>query len=54
LKVKLKNCRQTSGDIAITFADASKAEQELGRKAGLGIEDMVKDAWRFEKNNLED
>jgi len=51
LKVKLKNCRQTSGDIAITFADASKAEQELGRKAGLGIEDI---AWRFEKNNLED
>lgn len=38
------------GDIATCFADASKAEKELGWKAELGIEDMVGDAWRFEKN----
>jgi UDP-glucose 4-epimerase len=39
------------GDIATCFADASKAERELGWKAELGIEDMVKDAWWFEQNN---
>jgi UDP-glucose 4-epimerase len=55
LKSKIKRLSERRpGDIAITFADASKAEQELGRNAGLGIEDMVRDAWRFEKNNLED
>lgn len=41
------------GDIATTFADASKAERELGWRAELGIEDMVRDAWRFERLNEE-
>ena len=36
------------GDIATCFADASKAEKELGWKAELTIEDMVRDAWKFE------
>jgi len=38
------------GDISISFADASKAENDLGWKAELGIEEMVRDSWRFEKN----
>lgn len=38
------------GDIATCFADVSKAEQELGWKAELGIEEMVRDAWKFEQN----
>jgi len=37
------------GDVAITFADASKAEKELGWKAELTIEDMVKNSWEYEK-----
>jgi len=40
------------GDIATCFADASKAEKELGWMAELTIEDMVRDAWRFEQNNI--
>lgn len=36
------------GDIAICFADTSKAYQELGWKAELGIEEMVRDSWKFE------
>lgn len=40
------------GDIAITYADPSKAEKELGWKAKKSIHDMVRDAWRFEKNNI--
>jgi len=39
------------GDIATCFADASKAKQELNWKAELGIEEMVRDAWKFEQNN---
>src|SRR6056297_2989932 len=39
------------GDIATCFADASKAERELNWKAELGIEEMVRDAWKFEENN---
>lgn len=39
------------GDIAICFADASKAELEIGWKAEFGIEEIVKDAWKFEMNN---
>jgi len=39
------------GDIATCFADASKAKKELGWKAELGIEEMVRDAWKFEQNN---
>ena len=40
------------GDIATCFADASKAEKELGWKAELGIKEMVRDAWKFEQNNI--
>lgn len=39
------------GDIATCYADASKAEKELNWKAELGIEEMVRDAWKFEQNN---
>lgn len=39
------------GDLATCYADPSKAELELRWKAELGIEDMVRDAWNFEKNN---
>lgn len=39
------------GDIGTCYAHAEKAEVELGWKAELTIEDMVRDAWRFEKNN---
>jgi UDP-glucose 4-epimerase len=39
------------GDIATCFADACKAEKELNWKAELGIEEMVRDAWKFEQNN---
>jgi len=38
------------GDIAICYADASKSERELGWKSQLGIKEMVRDAWKFEKN----
>ncbi|MDZ4197082.1 MAG: GDP-mannose 4,6-dehydratase, partial [Candidatus Izemoplasmatales bacterium] len=39
------------GDVAISYADVSKAKRELGWEATLTIEDMVRDAWNFEKNH---
>ncbi|HFU4517171.1 TPA: UDP-glucose 4-epimerase GalE [Streptococcus suis] len=38
------------GDIATCFADASKAEQELGWKAQFDIKDMCRDSWRWQQN----
>lgn len=37
------------GDIASCYADASKAERELGWKAKRDINDMVSDSWKFEQ-----
>ena len=37
------------GDIATSYANAEKALKELHWKASLTIEDMVRDAWHFEK-----
>ena len=41
-----------NGDLGVCYADASKAKVELNWAAEKTIEDMVRDAWRFEKNNL--
>lgn len=38
------------GDIAVCYANVSKAEKELGWKTKLTVEEMVRDAWIFEKN----
>ncbi len=38
------------GDIAISYADVSKAKNELDWEAKLTTEDMVRDSWNFEKN----
>jgi UDP-glucose 4-epimerase len=37
-----------AGDVAVCFADASRAERELGWKAKRGLREMVRDAWRYE------
>jgi UDP-glucose 4-epimerase len=39
------------GDIAECYADPAFAEQELGWKAARGIEDMCRDAWKWQTLN---
>ena len=39
------------GDIATCYADASKAKNELSWEAEYGIEEMCRDAWRWQSNN---
>ena len=41
------------GDLAFSYAETDKAERLLGWKAEKNLEDMCRDAWRFEKNLLE-
>lgn len=40
-----------AGDIAVCYADSSKAERELGWSAARGIEEMCADSWRWQSNN---
>ena len=40
-----------AGDIAVNYADASKAKRELGWEAQNGIREMCEDSWRWQKNN---
>lgn len=49
IKIPYEIVDRRPGDIASCYADASKAEKELGWKAKRGISDMCRDAWKFEK-----
>ncbi|HEX6922494.1 MAG TPA: UDP-glucose 4-epimerase GalE [Bacillales bacterium] len=40
-----------AGDIAVSYADPSKAKRELDWAAERGIEEMSEDSWRWQKNN---
>ncbi len=40
-----------SGDIAVCYADPTKAEKELGWKAEYGIAEMCRDSWNFQSKN---
>ncbi|MBQ6497249.1 MAG: UDP-glucose 4-epimerase GalE [Bacilli bacterium] len=47
VKVPYKIVDRRPGDIASCYADPSKALKELGWKAELGIEDMMRDSYNF-------
>ena len=40
-----------AGDLAVCYADPSKSARELSWKAELGLEDMCRDAWNWQKKN---
>ncbi len=43
--------QRRSGDVAVCFADATKAREILGWQANLGIDRMCEDAWRWQLKN---
>ena len=47
VKVPYKIVDRRPGDIAACYADPSKALKELGWRAELGLEDMMRDSYRF-------
>ncbi len=51
IKISYDIVERRKGDIAECYADASKAKRELNWEAKLNLSDMVRDSWRFEKNN---
>lgn len=40
-----------AGDIAVCYADATRAQKELGWSAQFGLEEMCRDSWRWQKLN---
>lgn len=50
-EIPYKIVERRPGDIATTYAKADKAKEVLGWEAGLGIDDMSQDSWRWQKNN---
>jgi UDP-glucose 4-epimerase len=50
-KVPYKVSPRRQGDIATCFADPNKAKHELGWHATRGLQQMMQDAWRWQKDN---
>ncbi|PEM31567.1 UDP-glucose 4-epimerase GalE [Bacillus wiedmannii] len=50
-KVPYKITERRPGDVAVCFADASKAKLELGWEATRGLEEMCEDSWRWQLKN---
>lgn len=52
-KIEYKIVDRRPGDVAVNFADPSKAEKQLGWKAQFGLKQMVEDLWRWQRMNPE-
>lgn len=52
VSIPYKVVERRAGDVEICYADSTKANEELGWKAERTIEDMCRDTWRWEKNNV--
>jgi len=52
VKINYKIAPRRLGDLAYVYSDSKKAKEELGWTAEKNLEDMCRDAWNFEKNNL--
>ena len=51
VKIPYEIVGRRAGDIAVCYADTQKAETVLGWHAQKGIEDMCRDAWRWQKQS---
>lgn len=52
VKVNYKIVDRRAGDLAEYYADPSKALEELGWKTEKTLDDICRDAWNYEKNNV--
>lgn len=50
-QIQCRIAKRRAGDIAISYADSSKAKSELNWVAERGIDEMCKDSWRWQVNN---
>ncbi|MFK4785222.1 UDP-glucose 4-epimerase GalE [Fusobacterium sp. MFO224] len=49
--IPYKIVKRRAGDIAMCYADSSKARKELGWEAKYDLDRMCEDSWRWQKNN---
>jgi UDP-glucose 4-epimerase len=49
--IPYKIAPRRAGDVAACFADVSKAERELGWKATYTLNEMLRDAWKWQSTN---
>jgi len=49
--IPVERVARRAGDVAESYADPSLAERVLGWKAALGLDDMCRDAWRWQSGN---
>lgn len=52
VKIKYKIVERRAGDVAICYADPTKAKKELNWEAQKNLQDMCRDSWNFAKNLL--
>ncbi|MCC0634401.1 UDP-glucose 4-epimerase GalE [Clostridioides sp. ZZV15-6388] len=50
-EIPYKIVGRRAGDVAMCYADSSKAEKELGWKAKYELEEMCQDSWRWQSMN---
>lgn len=50
IKIKYKVVGRRAGDIAVSYADPTKAYNELNFKATRTLDDMLRDQWNWENN----
>ena len=50
VEIPYQICDRRAGDITIAYADASKAEKELGWKAETPLEEALRTTWLWQKN----
>ena len=51
--INYKIVNRRAGDISECYADPTFAQQEIGWKAQRGLEEMMNDTWKWQKNNPE-
>ena len=51
MKIPYQIIDRRPGDVGVSYADTLKAKSGLGWTAERGIEDMCRDAWRWQKQN---
>lgn len=51
IKIPYEIVDNRPGDIAVCYADSTKAKSELGWSAEKGIEEMCRDSWRWQSEN---
>lgn len=51
VKIPFEVVPRRTGDVAISFADNSRAMAELGWQPRYTLEDMLKDSWKWQQQN---